>query len=51
MTDSKRYSKEFKLDALSLVVDQGHTRSELSKMLGVNPKQFLLLYYLACLAN
>ena len=28
MTARKKYSKEFKLDAVSLVTDQGYTRTE-----------------------
>ena len=31
MAGRKRYTKEFKLDAVSLVLDQGHTRSEVAK--------------------
>lgn len=37
MTIRKKYSKEFKLDAVSLVLDQGYTRAEASKNLGLNP--------------
>jgi len=33
----KKYSKEFKLDAISLVLDQNYTRSEAAKSLGLNP--------------
>jgi len=36
MPERKRYTKEFKLDAVSLVLDQGHTRSEVAKMLEVS---------------
>ena len=37
MTTRKKYSKEFKLDAVSLVSDQGYTRSEAARSLGINP--------------
>jgi len=33
----KKYTKEFKLDAVSLVLEQGYTRAEASKNLGLNP--------------
>ena len=36
MTTRKKYSKEFKLDAVSLVLDQGYTRREPAKSLDVN---------------
>jgi len=36
MSKRKRYSKEFKLDAISLVVDQGYTRIEAARSLDVN---------------
>ncbi len=36
MAERKRYTKEFKLDAVSLVLGQGHTRSEVAKMLEVS---------------
>jgi len=36
MSERKRYTKEFKLDAVSLVLDQGHTRSEVAKILEVS---------------
>ena len=36
MTERKKYSKEFKLDAVSLVVEQGYTRVEAAKSLGIN---------------
>jgi transposase-like protein len=36
MTTRKKYSKEFKLDAVSLVLDQGHSRREAAKSLEVN---------------
>ncbi|SEJ37454.1 transposase, partial [Nitrosomonas eutropha] len=32
----KQYTKEFKLDAISLVLDQDHTPSEVSRSLGIN---------------
>ena len=36
MTTRKKYSKEFKLDAVSLVLEQGYSRSEAAKSLGIN---------------
>ena len=36
MNERKKYSKEFKLDAISLIVDQGYTRIEAAKSLGIN---------------
>ena len=36
MSTRKKYSKEFKLDAVSLVVDQGYTRIEAAKSLEIN---------------
>tara|TARA_Y100000815_G_scaffold114074_1_gene103101 strand:- start:141 stop:437 length:297 start_codon:yes stop_codon:yes gene_type:complete len=36
MPERKRYTKEFKLDAVSLVLDQGHSRTDVAKMLDVN---------------
>ena len=36
MSTRKKYSKEFKLDAVSLVVEQGYTRMEAAKSLGIN---------------
>ena len=36
MTTRKRYPKEFKLDAISLVLEQDYTRSEAAKSLGLN---------------
>ena len=37
MTTRNKYSKEFKLDAISLVLDQGYTRTEAASSLGINP--------------
>jgi len=37
LKERKTYSKEFKLDAVSLVLEQGYTRAEASKNLGLNP--------------
>jgi transposase len=34
----KKYSKEFKLDAVSLVVDQKYSQSEAAKNLGIDSK-------------
>lgn len=36
MTTRKKYSKEFKLDAISLVLEQNYTRVEAAKSLGIN---------------
>jgi transposase-like protein len=36
MTTRKKYSKEFKLDAISLVTDQDYTRAEAARNLGIN---------------
>ncbi|RDH84217.1 MAG: hypothetical protein DIZ77_16500 [endosymbiont of Seepiophila jonesi] len=36
MTTRKQYTKEFKLDAVSLVVDQGYSRSEAARSLDIN---------------
>ena len=33
----KQYSKEFKLDAISLVLEQGYSRSEAARSLGIQP--------------
>jgi transposase len=33
--EKKKYTKEFKLDAISLVKDQGYTRIEAAKSLGI----------------
>ena len=38
MTKRKKYSKEFKFDAVSLVVEQGYTRSEAARSLGIDAK-------------
>ncbi len=37
MATRKQYSKEFKLDAISLVTEQGYSRSEAARSLGINP--------------
>jgi transposase len=37
MTVRKQYSKEFKLDAISLVLEQGYSRSEAAKSLDIKP--------------
>ena len=37
MPSRKTYSKEFKLNAVSLVLEQGYTRSDAAKSLGINP--------------
>ncbi len=36
MTTRKRYSKEFKSDAVSRVIDQGYTRTEAGRSLDIN---------------
>ena len=36
MTERKKYSKEFKLDAVSLVTEQGYIRSDAARSLGIN---------------
>jgi len=36
MATRKKYSKEFKLDAVSLIVEQGYTRIEAATSLGIN---------------
>ena len=36
MSKRKKYSKEFKLDAVSLVLDQGYSRAEAARSLGLN---------------
>lgn len=36
MTTRKKYSKEFKLDAVSLVLEQGYTRREAARSLDLN---------------
>ena len=36
MTPRKKYTKEFKLDAVSLVTDQGYSRAEAARSLGIN---------------
>ncbi len=38
MRTRKKYTKEFKLDAVSLVVEQNDSRSEASKRLEIDPK-------------
>ena len=36
MNTRKKYPKEFKLDAISLVLDQGYTRQEAARSLDIN---------------
>jgi transposase len=38
MTARKKYSKEFKLDAIALVVEQKYSRTEASRNLGLSPQ-------------
>ena len=35
---NKKYSKEFKIDAISLVTEQGYTQAEAARSLGIDPK-------------
>ena len=37
MSSRKKYSQEFKLDAVSLVLEQGYSRADASRNLEVNP--------------
>ena len=37
MNTRNKYSKEFKLDAISLVVEQQYTRAEAARSLEINP--------------
>ena len=37
MTARKKYSKEFKLDAIALVKEQGYNQAEAARNLGLNP--------------
>ena len=37
MTTRKKYPKEFKLDAISLVLEQEYTKAEALRSLGINP--------------
>ena len=37
MITGKQYTKEYKLDAISLVLDQGHTTPEVSRNLEITP--------------
>jgi transposase-like protein len=36
LSNRKKYSKEFKLDAVSLVLDQSYSRAEAARSLGLN---------------
>ncbi|MBV1884200.1 MAG: transposase [Pseudomonadales bacterium] len=36
INERKKYSKKFKPDAISLIEDQGYTRIEAAKNLGIN---------------
>lgn len=36
MSERKSYTKEFKLDAISLVLEQGYTRAAAAKLLEIN---------------
>ena len=38
MTTRKTYSKEFKLDAIALVVEQNYSRAEAARNLGLSPQ-------------
>ena len=37
MTTRKKYTKEFKLDAKALVLEQNYSQAEASRNLGINP--------------
>ena len=37
MTKRKKYSKEFKLDAIALVKEQNYSQAEAARNLGINP--------------
>ena len=37
MTTRTKYPKEFKLDAISSVLEQEYTKAEVSRNLGINP--------------
>ncbi len=41
MSTSKKYSKEFKLETINLVLQQGYTINEVSTNLGVNDVRLL----------
>ena len=36
MTDRRKYSQEFKLDAINLVIEQGYSRTEAARSLSIN---------------
>ncbi len=36
--NTTKYSKEFKLDAINLVIEQGYTQTEVAKSLSISPK-------------
>lgn len=38
MTTRKKYSKEFKLDAIALVVEQKYSKAEAARNLGLSPQ-------------
>lgn len=37
MSDRRKYSQEFKLDAINLVKEQGYSRAEAARSLSINP--------------
>ncbi len=39
MTTRKKYTKEFKLDAVSLITEQDYSRAEAARSLGINAKK------------
>ena len=39
MVSKRQYTKEYKLDAISLVLDQGYTASEAARSLEINAMQ------------
>jgi len=38
MSNRTKYSKEFKLDAINLVLEQGYSQTDAGKALSINPK-------------
>ena len=51
MTTRKKYSQEFKLDAVSLVLEQGYSRAAASRNLDVNPTAFVLILLIYLFLN
>ena len=40
MNNRTKYSKEFKLDAINLVIEQGYSQTDAGTALSINPKMF-----------